>query len=364
MAPFPLAALLAPVVPVVVLGSLPAALQGEFEGPVRAFTIDPATGAVTHALPAELGADTAVPDAFDNASCDTGFWGSPAPGRAWMDFGVKATGLSGIVSGMTVGYVTTVLDPGAGGPGARFGFEVRAGATGFGDPGTLVRSFSFASLPGSPDGVTPTAYAMQVDLTTQALCVPDGPLGWCHVEAGDTGRTGPILATVGGCPSGTIDAVDRYLGPADPTTYVDSFAFARAGISSFSFALTEDDGSVAASATFRNTTNPPDYLVDTPPTVCGMLEATILLDPLAPPVSFLVLGVPDLVGSPNPFGAGDLLVAAVPPPLYLVGAGAHSVPVPPNVTLIGKSLATQGFRAGATIGTVDALNAFDLVIGT
>lgn len=314
--------------------------------------------------PAPLGAgSTSVPAAFDNGSCETLFWAAPAPNEAWMDFGVKATGLSGIVTGATLGYVTTSLDADAGGAGAAFGFELRAGATGFGDVGTVVTSLSFTGLPGSPDGVTPTAYALQIDLSGSVACIPDGPLGWAFLEQGDAGSTGPILTQVGGCPSGTLDGVDAYFGPPDPANYMTTFTFGQPDIASFSLTLDEDDGSTVASATPRNTTNPPGFSVQTLPVLCSTVDCTVVLDPGGQPISIVAAGAPDLQGTPSFFGTGDLLISLIPAPVLDIATGSHVLPVPPKAGYIGQTITVQGFRIGPA-GSIDALNAVDLVIGT
>ena len=327
--------------------------------PIQRFLYDYATGEVVLLEPGAQGADVPVPAAYDNSSCALPTFGFQGPGEEWMDVGVKATGLSGVISAFSFGYSTTA-------PTTSLGVNIYTGSATACVPGTLVGSFVLLGLPGSPDG-TATAFAGTADISASAICVPDGPIGWGYVETGGAGVTGPLFAAVGGCPSGTTDSFTLYTTPASPGTCFGTIpggTLGPPGTHSFYFDLTEDDGSTPATATFRNTTNPAAYTVTSPPNVCGTLDATIVLDPGGLPISLIALGVPD-PGSPNPFGAGDLLVAQAPFPVLDVAAGTHSIPVPPDVSLIGAGLASQGFRWGPGAGIVaDALNAYDLVIGT
>ena len=81
---------------------------GVHEGPVERFRLDAATGEVVSLDPA---ARASVPAAYDNASCVNGRFVMIPSGEEWMDFGFKATGLSGVITEFTFAYATTAIDP-------------------------------------------------------------------------------------------------------------------------------------------------------------------------------------------------------------------------------------------------------------
>lgn len=333
------------------------------EGPIRHFTHDYATGEVREVDPALR---TPVPAAFDNASCATIFYAQQGFGAEWLDWGVKATSLgTGLITEFTIGFGTTELDTTVGGPGASLGVNIYTGTLGSCAPGALVGSYSFPVLPGSLTG-SATGIVYSVDISSAAILVPDGPLGWGFVQTGPPDVTGPIYMTVGGCPSGTVDLLDIYTStPATAATC--SMTCSLLGMASFYFSMSEDDGFTPASATFRNTTNPADYAVTGPPKLGASLGATVTLDPAGLPISLVLIGLASNPGSPNPLGQGELLVGLAPFPLIDASTGSHTIPIPNDPTLNGVLLYSQGFRtAFGALGSVtfDALNAYDLVLGT
>ena len=136
-----------------------------FEGPIKYFNLDYATGEIT---PVNPGVDATVTAAYDNANCFSGFLATLPDGEEYLDWGVKSTGLTGVITGFSFGYGTSELDPTLGGPGASVGINIWNGTPGFCDPGTQVFSQVFTGLPaGSGGGFG--AFAFNVDLTSAAI---------------------------------------------------------------------------------------------------------------------------------------------------------------------------------------------------
>ena len=125
----------------------------QIDTPLQQFRLDLATGEILSEAPAANGPDAPVAS-FSNTS----FAGAFAPLLALeevVDFGVKNTGLTGIVDTATFGYGTTLLDPAVGGPGASLSFRLYQGTQGScaaspSEPGTLLRTFSLTGFGLSP----------------------------------------------------------------------------------------------------------------------------------------------------------------------------------------------------------------------
>jgi len=331
-----------------------------FEGPIKYFNLDYATGEIT---PVNPGVDATVTAAYDNANCFAGFLTTLSDDEEYLDWGVKSTGLTGVITGFSFGYGTSELDPTLGGPGASVGINIWNGTPGFCDPGTQVFSQVFTGLPGGSGGGF-GAFAFNVDLTSAAISIPDGEIGWSFFEAGNPGTTGPLLQAVGACPSGTVDAFDVYTQPASAATCAGTFAFSTPNISSFYFSLDEDDGATPAGVTIRNTSNPEEYTALTSPQIGGTYSSTVTPGS----AGITIVGIAATAGvTPNFLGSGDILLGLAPFPLLYSGSGTHDFNLPLNASLIGAVVPTQGFAleidAVGNIGAT-AYNALDLTIGT
>ena len=121
--------------------------------------------------------------------------------------------------------------------------------------------------------------------------------------------------------------------------------------------------SPSASCTFRNGSgiNPTGFNCTSGPVLGASWDSTIAT---TGSTSSTLLG---LSGTPGqlPFLGGEILIGLVPPPTFLPGVGAHSVPIPSAPVFMGASLFTQGFRVDAPGGipALVLLNAQDLVLG-
>jgi hypothetical protein len=107
--------------------------------------------------------------------------------------------------------------------------------------------------------------------------------------------------------------------------------------------------------------NPVDYACVTLPVTGASWQTTITAKGDTVSTIVAIAPAPDIAGSPNPFGTGEVLIGLAPFPTLFAGLGAHSVPVPANPALIGKSASTQGFRVNSAF-QIEALNALDIVV--
>ncbi len=337
-------------------------------GEVQHYTLDLESGAIFEGAPA-------TPDAsvvsFSNTTMSSLTY-PQFPFQEDVDWGVKASGLSGLVDSIRIGYATSALDPSVGGPGAALIVRLYSGTTGNcatnpGEPGTLARALHLSGMPSSKTGAI-VPIVLTIDLGDDAAFVPDGPIGWSY-ETLDS-KTGPLLIVVGIDNTSTVDKLDSYaILPTLPAICTGSFNVQFAGVSSFYLALSEIDNSTPASATVRNgnDVNPLDYVVTHLPVVGQSFQATIGVDPSVP-ISILALSEFSSAGVPNPFGPGELLLALDPyVPIIDISNGAHSLLVPVDVSMLGKPVYTQGFRVEIdTNGDVvfSARNGVDLVVGT
>ena len=337
-------------------------------GSMRHYTLNYATG--------ELKADTEdLPpvEGFANIAFANQFAG-PTNGDEWVDYGVKNAGLSDVVTSFVFGYATTRLDPSIGGPGGSIGIAFYSGTLGRCtvlapaslNPGQRVGSYTFTGLPGTTMPGTPVANSVQVDISSSAFALADGPIGWSYFDVGDGSATGPLLVfpqSNGGSPNtGTIDSLDRYRAPAHPTRCLGPFRFGSgqtsSGIASLYMAITEDDGSVSAVVTPRNGTgiNPNDYSAFNTPIVGTTWTANVATTP-GTTATFILFST----GSDSmPFAGGELLIDVTP---HTVDAamGMHNVQVPLDANLIGGVVYTQAVRAEATFCVL--LNALDITVG-
>ncbi|MEM7201529.1 MAG: YCF48-related protein [Planctomycetota bacterium] len=121
----------------------------------------------------------------------------------------------------------------------------------------------------------------------------------------------------------------------------------------------------SAACSFRNGSgiNPTGFACTNTPVVGGgTWDSTVVTTPDTM-ATFVAVGA---APATLPFLGGELLVAATPAPAVLNGLGAHALPIPLNVGLLGTQLATQGLRlqqppTGAA--RLELLNALDLTLG-
>jgi hypothetical protein len=316
------------------------------DGPPQAMHLDLATGSIT---PAATRAETPVSDSF-KTSTDTGFSAIPPAGTQWIDWGVKACGLSGAVCEFVVGYSTTALATGAGGPGASLNVSFFSGTLGSCDPKVLAKKYVLNGLPGSPDGVTVSAFVLTVNVAADGFFLPDGPIGWGY--AATDGLTGPLLMSAPDAGAGTVDKYDQY-APDSTGVCAGTFSFGTPGTSSFWMEITEDDGSVLASIAARTSTLCTNGWALVPagplPKIGGSLVVDLASFPISPGTEISAIGPP--ADSPclplSTFASSPLLIGiAAPFPLLVSTPGAAvgppiSLPIPPDCSLIGITLSIQ-----------------------
>ncbi len=341
------------------------------EGPLRAYTLDLATGTIE---PGELSSGSAadVPgDTFANTTT-SGFFGTPPVGEEWIDWGVKAGGMTGLTCTLELAYGTTELDPSIGGPGAAIDIAVYSGTLGncgAGDVASEEQRLSFTGLPGSTDG-SPVGVVMTVLLATSNFYLNDGAIGWGYV--GVDGRTGPLLITVGMDPTGTVDGYDVY-SPAPATSGVctGTFTFPFPGIGSFYLRLEEDDGSEPGSQVLRPGTGVNVGVLSLgsgPPKIGQPWDPSITTPAVpTPTLDFIALSTQPIAPVIVP-GIGELLIGIVfPNPIFVaavpVGAGSpFNLHFPFNCNYIGAPLTCQAGQADIT-GTIGLTDAIDIVLG-
>ncbi|MEM7305909.1 MAG: hypothetical protein AAF682_04530 [Planctomycetota bacterium] len=334
-------------------------------GDVKHYRLDYSTGEITQTSPA---GDTLVSSCYAN-SAFSGLFAVPGAGEEFVDWGVKACGLTDVACEIIVGYGTTALDPLVAGPGAAFDVTLYSGTSGFCDTKTPVATYSFTGMPGSVDG-SAVAVSMTVDISAIGFAIPDGPLGWGYVEV--DGETGPLLMTAGAGGSGTIDAFDVYTAPAETGPCGGTFAFMTPGVASFWMEIGEDDGSFGAGSQVQRFgaggCNIGVLTVgSSSPAVSKVWNPSITTPAVATPaLDFLAFAKDPGPGGCGPFG--EILIDLTPPnPLIVisgvVGTGSpFSAPVPPLCALIGATATCQAGQVDVG-GQIALTNAIDLVIG-
>ncbi len=205
------------------------------------------------------------------------------PTDEWLDWGiVSASTGSRIVGAIQFGYGTSALDPSLGGPGAALTMRFYDGAVGGGMDGGLAADavFHLTGLPGSPDGINPVWWVLDLDLTGGSeFLAAGGALGFSLTGDDDDtaghSRTGPLLCQAGdgaGGPdaNGQVDFFDIWL-PDTLGTYDGTWNFGGApyDFASWYMAIFTADASAGPFATsvIRNDsgdTNPRVYAC-TPP---------------------------------------------------------------------------------------------------
>ncbi len=171
-------------------------------GEVRRATLDLATGEISR--PDRGGKSLGLTLRFANTDT-SGYMCHPAahPRQEWLDWGVlpDSAGSSDIMGKYSFGYATSVVSTWLAGPGASLCTSFYDDAVGWcaeSGQGLLpdVR-FCYTGLPGSPDGYTPWAWVIDVELTGGSEFVQDaGPFGYSMTFFDPA--TGPLLCYAGG----------------------------------------------------------------------------------------------------------------------------------------------------------------------
>ncbi|MEW6073040.1 MAG: hypothetical protein AB1726_10690 [Planctomycetota bacterium] len=311
-----------------------------------------------------------------------GFYATSGAGPfdEWLDWGVVSgdTG-SDIVGRITFGYGTTAQDPAAGGPGAALTLRFYDDAIGAGGDGGRPPSavFHLAGLPGSPDGIAPVAWILDLDLAGGFEFRQDrGSFGFSLTGDDDDGggqsRSGPLLCFAGdgaggADANGQVDFFDIWrpdtFGVYDGTW---NFGGPPFDFASWYLVLWTADaaGGPPASSTIRNDagdTNPRVYSCSAP-ILGGRFTGSAPLDGhlaawfagFAAPLELPLAAGIVLVDFTDPAGELLLLPAATSDP------AAFDLAVPIDLTLAGFALYTQAVRFG---GGISLTNACDAAIG-
>ncbi len=335
-------------------------------GEVTHLKMNYGTGEITTLDPA---GEALVSSCYSNSAFAGFFTTIGVVGDEFVDWGIKSCGLTGNVCEFIFGYGTTALDPGAGGPGASIDIAFYPGYTGLcGALPAPAAIYSFTGLPGSPDGVSATAFSITVDISTIGFAAGDGPLGWSYI-ATDT-VSGPLLiSTAGTCGgpgdpgTGTQDCFDIY----SPTggACLGTFVFGTAGIASFWMEIGEDDGSFGPGSQVQRFGTGCNTgvlsLGSSAPSIGSTWDPSITTAAVSAPSA-------DFYGiSTGPGGDGCLILIDINPPNPLLEAGGgtgfgspFSIPVPVQCSIIGVGASIQAGQIGVGIGFT---NAIDFVIG-
>ena len=338
-------------------------------GPITPLRMS-ADGAITPGAPWNPAIDTPG-TTFDNVTT-AGLFGTPLFAEEWVDWGVKAGGLTGVACTLEFGYATTALDPSIGGPGADLEIAVYAGTVGgctVGDVAAEVQRLSFTGLPGSLDG-SAAGFTVAYELGGDTFTLADGPIGWSYV--GVDGVSGPLLITVGADATGTVDGFDLYVpAPASTGICLGTFTFSTPGVGSFYLRLEEDDGSEPGSQTPRPGTGFNIGVLSPSATLpkIGQAWAPSLTTPAVatPVLDFLAISSVSMPPFILP-GFGELMIGVVAPnPLAVIsgplGSGTpFSVPFPLNCSFVGVSLTSQAGQVDVS-GTVGLTDALDFTFG-
>jgi hypothetical protein len=193
-----------------------------YSGPVtHAGTYDITSGVFTAGTTPPPPPGTAL--VYDNSATNGSFFAG-GTGLANMDWGTLAAGgLNDIVS-IDIGYATSLAT-------TDLIVSLHEGATGFGDDGTTITSYTLTGLPGSVSG-GPEGIVVTVTLP-EPLKVADGAIGYSYEPTDDL--TGPLLI---GPPNeaGVVDAFDQYAGTGG--ALVGTFFFGGVPFASFYMAMT------------------------------------------------------------------------------------------------------------------------------
>ncbi|MCZ6597856.1 MAG: hypothetical protein O7B99_09480 [Planctomycetota bacterium] len=336
--------------------------------PPQRVVLNLASGVVSKPVPGIQGAQAT---SFANMTT-AGLFATPLVLEEWVDWGVKAGGLTGIVCMVEFGYGTTELDTTMGGAGAALDlalYEGTLGACGAGDVASELTRFSLTGLPGSLDGGA-AGYIVQMNLEP-AISLPDGPLGWGYV--GVDGKTGPLLISVGADGTGTVDLSDLYVpAPAPSGACLGSFNFLVPNTASFYLRLVEEDGTATGSQVQRFGSGVNVGVLSLPgstPAIGQIWDPIITMPAVTNPV-FEFIGVSTMAdpGTIVP-GLGEFLIDTSGPNPVFFGQGPFGygqpflLSIPFDCSVVGLAVSIQAGQGNA-LGELGLTNAIDAVVGT
>ena len=255
------------------------------------------------------------------------------PGEELVDWGVKTCGSTGVVEQMTIGYYSDPLEG-----LADFSVALYSGTTGFGVLGKEERRITLRDQP----ALFATIVLLTIDLRSDPVCLPDGPIGWGFRN--DDGDSAVLLGLAPNVPLGIIDALDVYSGPAPTGVYTGTYNFGAGNpFGTLVLTLEENDGAVLASSTVVNGSGTnPLALQEVAPAVLGKTWVA-RVDPSvlpAPAATIIVISAGAIAPLPTRFG--ELLIDLGAPSRTSFALGTHFVPVPKNLALVGTTVHTQG----------------------
>lgn len=325
------------------------------------------------ASPTQIGGGTqkALVTCYSNSNFSGSFATVPL-NNEWVDWGDKACGTTLFVEGFQIGYGTRANDPSIGGPGASVTISLYQGTSGGGSAflGTNIATFALTGLPGTTTPGSAAAFSLNVTITSGAIPVGDGDIGWGYVGVDNV--TGPLLVlTSGVCfttpdpVTGTEDCFDRFTAPASVGPYLGTSTFTTAGRASFWLTLSEHDGSSTTSMVVNGTgVNPLLYTEVAPPILSQPWATTIDTTSFPGAVATAIAFCDDPFG-PVMIGAGELLVDVSSPSLLFidVALGSHVNMAPMDLSLIGNPIHTQGSIFDPSSGGLVLVNGIDFTLG-
>ncbi len=360
-------------------------------GPSGKVHYDLATGKVTKvirprqvatldakATPVSSGTQKASIRTFNNTNA-TGYFTTVSLGGEFIDWGFKLTAATFMTS-FTFAYGTVMGDTTSGGPGAALDLSFYSGTAGGGGVcilGTDLGRAVFTGLPGATASAPP-GFGVTYNVTSflaAGLCVPNGQIGWGYTGEDSDGAggssTGP-RQTDFGTNTGWADSFQWYADPASLNTCVGTFWFGGCSTgnvppagtggtpcASFWMGIDEYAPAVSASCVSRNTTNPNNLAVISPPVIGGSFSAVTL----APIAGYAVTAGP-LPGIPLS-GAVNGALLCNPTTIFggiQVGIGGLTNPLPKDQGLEGLSVCVQAAEFNGP-GNFGLTNAQDCVIG-
>jgi len=322
-------------------------------------------------------------------SVTQGTFTSGAVGAEFVDWAKKATG-GEFTTRVVFGYATTLPDPTVSGPGASLDVSLYSGTTGFCTLGSEVGRLQFQGLPGVT-GTLPSELGAGYVVTaflSQALALPDGPIGWGYTfHDADASRpsgsaTGPLLTDFG-TNTGWSDAFDWWsASPASNGSCAGTFWFGGCSSSnpppptgapcaSFYLELAEFTPSATASCTVSNGsgTNPLQFQsLSGGPRIGQVWQGMVDLGAApAGTVSVIAISAGGFLPVPlrlhGVFQNTELLIdPSLAVPLDFSLTGLHTLAVPADPTLDGLASAFQAAKITSSSG-IPLLNALDCTFG-
>ena len=364
-----------------------AALSAQHPAPTSARHPAPtnpgATRLTTHGMPvvSYLDLDTGVlttpggslpptPVCFNNSIDPDGVFDAllyPA-GVELFDWGIRTCGGSLYVQSITIGYGSRAVPTRSGGPGGSLEVRLYERATGYGVAGTERMALSLTGLP-SDGGPFPllSPRILQINLGSQALFLPDGPIGWGYRNA--DGDTAPLLvdATVANGVENVYDVYDP--GPAAGGTFSGTFQLPPGGASndpfenSFYLKISQND-TPATLQTIAAGQNPNIFSAAGPPVVGAPWFPTVnTLGFPAATRTLVAVTAQRIPGFPTRSGQLVLDLGTQLFPISVKFGGIHRFDIPIGTSLIGLSFYAQGGIIGPT-ASLQLTNGLVLTIGT